>query len=122
MKADGKLYVIDGGLSKAYQTKTGIAGYTLIFNSHYLALAEHHDYMLQPSKGDMPTLQITEEMERRILVKDTDAGRKLQERIEELRLLADAYDSGRIAECDFSNTFFYNENRSLHMETMEIVR
>ena len=41
VKADGKLYVIDGGLSKAYQSKTGIAGYTLIYNSHHLALAEH---------------------------------------------------------------------------------
>ncbi len=41
VKAGGKLFIIDGGLSKAYQSKTGIAGYTLIFNSRHLALAEH---------------------------------------------------------------------------------
>lgn len=81
VKADGKLYVIDGGLSKAYQAKTGIAGYTLIFNSHYLALAQHHDYishpLSKPESDDMPTLQITQKMDKRILVSDTDAGKKL---------------------------------------------
>ena len=86
VKADGKLYVIDGGLSKAYQAKTGIAGYTLIFNSHYLALAQHHDYishpLSKPESDDMPTLQITQKMDKRILVSDTDAGKKLSQRIE----------------------------------------
>lgn len=122
VKAEGKLYVIDGGLSKAYQTKTGIAGYTLIFNSHYLALAEHHDYMSQPLRKDMPTLQITEEMESRILVRDTDAGRQLKERIDELRELAEAYESGRILENGENGVNFGKESRSLHLETMEIVR
>lgn len=44
IKAGGKLYVIDGGISKPYQAKTGIAGYTLMFNSHHVALAEHKSY------------------------------------------------------------------------------
>lgn len=44
IKAGGKLFIIDGGLSKAYQGKTGIAGYTLIFNSRHLALAEHKPF------------------------------------------------------------------------------
>ena len=44
VKAGGKLYVIDGGISKAYQPRTGIAGYTLIFDSHSLSLAEHHSF------------------------------------------------------------------------------
>ena len=41
VKAGGKLFIIDGGLSKAYQSRTGIAGYTLIYNSNHLGLAEH---------------------------------------------------------------------------------
>ena len=102
VKADGKLYVIDGGLSKAYQAKTGIAGYTLIFNSHYLALAQHHDYishpLSKPESDDMPTLQITQKMDKRILVSDTDAGKKLSQRIEELRLLVKAYENGSFVE------------------------
>ena len=44
VKAGGKLFIIDGGLSKAYQSRTGIAGYTLIFNSRHLALAEHKPF------------------------------------------------------------------------------
>lgn len=44
IRAGGKLFIIDGGLSKAYQERTGIAGYTLIFNSHHLALAEHKPF------------------------------------------------------------------------------
>ena len=124
VKANGKLYVIDGGLSKAYQTKTGIAGYTLIFNSHYLALAQHHDYIThplsQPEQDEMPTLQITEEMERRILAADTDAGKKLALRIGELRQLVKAYESGRIIEKTIAA--YPKTIPSLHMETMEIVR
>ncbi len=124
IKADGKLYVIDGGLSKAYQTKTGIAGYTLIFNSHYLALAQHHDYIAHPlsqsEQDEMPTIQITETMKKRILVADTDAGRKLALRINELRELVEAYESGRIIEKTIAA--YPKIPSSLHMETMEIVR
>lgn len=49
VKGGGKLIVIDGGMSKAYQKQTGIAGYTFIFNSRFMALAEHKPYSpLQP--------------------------------------------------------------------------
>ena len=124
VKADGKLYVIDGGLSKAYQAKTGIAGYTLIFNSHYLALAQHHDYishpLSKPESDDMPTLQITQKMDKRILVSDTDAGKKLSQRIEELRLLVKAYENGSFVERAIAA--YPKTIPSLHMETMEIVR
>ena len=124
VKADGKLYVIDGGLSKAYQAKTGIAGYTLIFNSHYLALAQHHDYishpLSKPESDDMPTLQITQKMDKRILVSDTDAGKKLSQRIEELRLLVKAYENGSFVERAIAA--YPKTIQSLHMETMEIVR
>ena len=49
IKCGGRLFVIDGGISKAYQSTTGIAGYTLIFNSHSLTLAEHRPF--QPATG-----------------------------------------------------------------------
>ena len=53
------LFIIDGGLSKAYQSKTGIAGYTLIYNSHHLALAEHKPF--DPSRETTPTVSILED-------------------------------------------------------------
>ena len=56
IKAGGKLFIIDGGLSKAYQGKTGIAGYTLIFNSRHLALAEHKPF--DPKKESTPKVSI----------------------------------------------------------------
>ena len=38
IRANGRRFVIDGGFSKPYQEKTGIAGYTLIYNSHGIQL------------------------------------------------------------------------------------
>lgn len=98
LKADGKLYVIDGGISKAYQPKTGIAGYTLIFNSHHLALAEHTTFSeIENDMGSYtPKLTVTEEMPRRVLTKDTDAGADLRQRIGDLEVLLAAYKKGLI--------------------------
>ena len=73
IKAGGKLFIIDGGLSKAYQGKTGIAGYTLIFNSRHLALAEHKPF--DPKKESTPKVSIVEKMRKRIMVADTDDGK-----------------------------------------------
>ena len=75
IKAGGKLFIIDGGLSKAYQGKTGIAGYTLIFNSRHLALAEHKPF--DPKKESTPKVSIVEKMRKRIMVADTDDGKEL---------------------------------------------
>lgn len=41
IKAGGKLIIIDGGICKAYQKVTGIAGYTLVYNSYGLKLIAH---------------------------------------------------------------------------------
>lgn len=101
VKANGKLYVIDGGIAKAYQPKTGIAGYTLIFNSHHLALAEHHsfDYGIENDLGSyMPTLHIVETMPRRLKEGDTDLGREWDTQIADLNDLILAYRHGRIKE------------------------
>lgn len=96
VKAGGKLYIIDGGLSKAYQSKTGIAGYTLIYNSNHLALAEHKPFM--PNKENTPKVYITEKMANRIRVADTDLGKDIAERISDLKELVAAYRVGVIKE------------------------
>jgi len=96
VKAGGKLYVIDGGLSKAYQSKTGIAGYTLIYNSHHLALAEHKSF--DPTKENTPKVSIVEKMKRRVMVADTDMGVILAAQIEDLKELVHAYRDGILKE------------------------
>lgn len=100
VKANGKLFVIDGGISKAYQPKTGIAGYTLIFNSHHLALAEHHNFdQIENDMGSYtPKITIEDVMDRRILMADTDRGKQLLERIDDLHQLIIAYREGIIKE------------------------
>ena len=96
IKAGGKLFIIDGGLSKAYQGKTGIAGYTLIFNSRHLALAEHKPF--DPKKESTPKVSIVEQMRKRIMVADTDDGKELARRIEDLKELVAAYRKGALKE------------------------
>ena len=96
IKAGGKLFIIDGGLSKAYQGKTGIAGYTLIFNSRHLALAEHKPF--DPKKESTPKVSIVEKMRKRIMVADTDDGKELARRIEDLKELVAAYRKGDLKE------------------------
>lgn len=100
VKAGGKLFVIDGGISKAYQPKTGIAGYTLIFNSHHLALAEHHSFdRIENDMGSYaPRVKVVETMPHRLLIEDTDQGNELLEKIEDLTALIDAYQKGAIKE------------------------
>lgn len=96
VQAGGKLYVIDGGISKAYHGTTGIAGYTLIFNSHNLALAEHKEYI--PGKEIPPEIQVTEIMKHRLLVRDTDNGEELKKQIFDLEELLECYKIGLIKE------------------------
>ena len=101
LKAGGKLIVIDGGFSPAYQKKTGIAGYTLVYNSWGLLLATHHSPKARPS-ADMDihdidcTTEIIENQYHRIRIKDTDRGREIQHRIDELTALHTAYRDGEI--------------------------
>ena len=92
VRAGGKLFVIDGGISKAYRTKTGIAGYTLIYDSHSLRLAEH------TPEESTPSVSVVEKMPRRVNVADTDYGAELLLRIDELRALLSAYRRGLIKE------------------------
>ncbi len=99
VKAGGKLIVIDGGFSRAYQKKTGIAGYTLVFNSWGLLLATHLQNEAIPS-ADMNihdidcTTEIIENQSHRIRIKNSDRGQEIQHRIDELMALHNAYQDG----------------------------
>ena len=96
IKAGGRLFVIDGGISKAYRTKTGIAGYTLIYDSHSLRLAQH---TLSKDNNDItPNVEVVEKMPKRVNIADTDFGAELAIRITELRALLQAYRDGTILE------------------------
>ncbi|MBQ5311768.1 MAG: fructose-1,6-bisphosphatase, partial [Oscillospiraceae bacterium] len=97
VKAGGRLFVIDGGISKAYQAATGIAGYTLIYDSHSLNLAEHKPFIAGESEHT-PTIHLVEKLPRRANVCDTDEGEDLQMQINDLRALLKAYRSGEIKE------------------------
>ncbi len=97
VKANGKLYVIDGGISKAYQKTTGIAGYTLIYDSHSLSLAVHKPFSSEFG-GQTPEIQIVEKLPDRANISDTDKGSELLEQIEDLKALLTAYRKGEIKE------------------------
>lgn len=97
IKADGKLFLIDGGISKAYQKATGIAGYTLIFDSHSLSLAEHKPFISGKSEHT-PEIKIVEKLNCRANISDTDKGEELSEQINDLRELLHAYKTGAIKE------------------------
>ena len=101
IKAGGRLFVIDGGISKAYRSKTGIAGYTLISSSHEIQLAEHRPFHRGndlESPETYTTVHIVERMPRRLMVEDTDAGQRFSRRIEELGQLLGLYRQGVFGE------------------------
>lgn len=103
IKCDGKLLIIDGGFSKAYQSKTGIAGYTLVASSHGMRLVAHEPFesteaaILQES-DIFSDSTVVEMAPTRIRVADTDVGRELKESIKQLEQLLQAYRDGTIIE------------------------
>lgn len=102
VKGEGKLFIIDGGISKAYHKQTGIAGYTFIFNSRFMALAEHKPYSPKNEDGSQefraPTIKIVESLPVRMTVQSSDIGEELLVQVEDLKNLVKAYRSGRIKE------------------------
>lgn len=103
LKCNGKLLIIDGGFSKAYQKVTGIAGYTLVYNSYGMRLVAHDpfeslDATLKKESDIHSESMVVERVMRRRTVADTDAGKELQETIVELESLVKAYRAGTIIE------------------------
>ena len=103
IRAGGRLLVIDGGLSRAYQPVTGIAGYTLIFTSHELNLVAHQPFESTAAaisaEQDIHSVQsLVKLMPHRLLIDDTDDGEDLRCRIDDLMRLITAYRKGVIKE------------------------
>ena len=103
IKCGGKVMVIEGGFSKAYQKETGIAGYTLIFNSYGLLLVAHEPFesteaAIENENDIHSELTVVQRVHDRILVGDTDNGRELKEQIRDLEQLLSAYRNGEIIE------------------------
>ena len=103
IKGGGKLIVIDGGFSRAYQPTSGIAGYTLIFSSRYYRIVSH-----QPFAGRREALKhnhdidnestVFEWLDERMMVAQTDEGIDLRAQVEDLSRLIEAYRNGAVAE------------------------
>ena len=103
VKCNGKVMVIDGGFSKAYQRETGIAGYTLIYNSYGLLLVAHEPFESTESAIEKESDIHSESMVirrvvQRSLVENTDVGKELKEQIADLEVLLKAYRSGELKE------------------------
>ena len=101
IRAGGKVLMIDGGFSKAYHAKTGIAGYTLAIDSHGMWLVEHEQFESKEEavrrETDIVSDTLTvENFPRRMYVEDTDNGKRLKEEIADLKELLAAYRSGEL--------------------------
>lgn len=103
IKAEGKLLVIDGGFSKAYQPETGIAGYTLVYHSRGMQLVQHEPFTstqkaIAEGQDIKSTTILVELSKQRMMVRDTDEGRTLAKQIADLKRLLVAYRQGFIKE------------------------
>lgn len=103
IKCGGRLIVIDGGFSKAYQPKTGIAGYTLTYNSYGFLLAAHEPFesvekAVETGSDIHSDTVLVQHVDRRKTVEDTDNGQALKQNIMELEELLEAYRTGILVE------------------------
>ena len=101
IRADGKLLVIDGGFCREYHSTTGIAGYTLIYNSHGLRLKAHHPFRsVEEALGENRDIhsdsEIVETEKHRMMVLDTDSGETISKTIDDLKTLLTMYRTGKI--------------------------
>ena len=101
IRAGGRLLMIDGGYSRAYQSETGIAGYTLIYNSQSLKLVQHAPFTTREKAvrfglDILSETKVLEFSESRQYVRDTDKGKELKAQIDDLRQLLDAYRNGSV--------------------------
>ncbi len=103
IKANGRVIVIDGGFCKAYQKKSGIAGYTLIYDSYGMRISSHEPFLgtinaIQNNTDILSQEQVFETPEDRLTVADTDNGKVLSQKISDLKALLEAYRHGLIKE------------------------
>ena len=99
IKGNGRLLLIDGGFSRAYHNTTGIAGYTLIYNSHGMRIVAHEPFTstedaVQNNTDIHSTSNVFEFLDNRLMMGDTDGGEINREKIEDLKMLLKAYRLG----------------------------
>lgn len=99
VRANGRLMVIDGGFCKSYHKTTGIAGYTLIFNSHGIRIKSHQPFQsvyaaLTENKDIESRSELVETERERLMVRNTDTGKRILEDIKGLKMLLQAYREG----------------------------
>ena len=103
VKANGKLIVIDGGFCKAYQDKTGVAGYTLVYSADGLRISAHEPFFdannaIDNNSDIISETIVFESAKSKIKVKDTDNGKKISQKISDLMLLLVQFENGTIKE------------------------
>ncbi|MBQ4410435.1 MAG: fructose-1,6-bisphosphatase [Firmicutes bacterium] len=103
VKANGRAICIDGGFAKPYQKTTGIAGYSLIQNSYGFILTAHEAFQSRAKavaeELDIHSTQVArEDISVRMLNKDTDQGIEMQDKIDGLKMLLEAYRTGLITQ------------------------
>ena len=101
IKAGGKIIDIDGGFARAYHSKTGIAGYTMVYSSRGLSLRAHQPFtslqdVVYNNKDIESKVDVFDTMKNRMLVADTDQGKEIRSMIEDLKMLIEAYNKGII--------------------------
>lgn len=103
VRGGGKAIVIDGGFCRAYQEQTGIAGYTMFYNSYGIRLVSHEPFpglsdAVKSNKDILSTYVVFDTAQARITVGETDVGRALQQDIDDLTALLTAYREGIVKE------------------------
>ena len=103
IKGGGKLIVIDGGFCRAYQPTTGIAGYTLIYNSESMRIVSHEPFegrenAIRENRDILSSPVIFERMDDKVKIRSTDIGSELQRQVDDLKALLAAYRSGLVKE------------------------
>ncbi len=109
IKAGGRLIVIDGGFCRAYQPTTGIAGYTLVYDSWGIHITAHEPFpgketAIRDNKDILSTSMAFDRSENRIRIRETDTGHALQQTIDDLKELLAAFRRGEIKEDNSDNT------------------
>ena len=103
VKAGGKVIIIDGGFCRAYQSSTGIAGFTLIYNADGMRISAHEPFQgvqdaIKNNADILSDTVVFEQAKDKIRVKDTDIGSRLDEKIADLTKLLKCYEAGSIKE------------------------
>lgn len=103
IKANGKLIMINGGLTEKHQREKNVSRYLLTYNSYGLLLTEVEKFVDKVSAINSgidvkSEIKLKKEVSIRKLVKDTDVGERIKSQITDLKMLLRSYREGIIKE------------------------